>query len=115
METSYFPPLGSIKLGHAAIGIALGMFLDNENELKPNKRDVLKSNLKGISEEMSKVDWEKNLNGLEVIEAYRRFLSVYEKIWNEFVPLMRNCNGRKGKRTMSKEIEGMVRQKHKLW
>ena len=64
---------------------------------------------------MSKVDWVKNLNGLEVNEAYSRFLSVYEKIWNEYVPLKRNCNGRKGKGPMSKEIKGMVRQKHKLW
>ena len=31
------------------------------------------------------------------------------------MPLKRNCNGRKGKGTMSKEIKGMIRQKHKLW
>ena len=80
METNYFSSLGSIKVDHAVIDITLGMFLDNENELKPNKRDVLKANLKGISEEMGKVDWENNLNGLEVNEAYSRFLSVYEKI-----------------------------------
>ena len=91
------------------------MFLENESELKPNKRDVLKANFKGISEEMGKVDWEKNLNWLEVNEAYSCFLSVYEKIWNEYVPLKRNCNGRKGKGTMSQETKGMVRQKHKLW
>ena len=40
---------------------------------------------------------------------------MYEKIWNEYIPLKRNCKGRKGKGTMSKEIKGMVRQKHKLW
>ena len=44
LETNYFPPLGSIKVGHAVIGITLGMFLENENELKPNKRDELKAN-----------------------------------------------------------------------
>ena len=82
LETNYFPPLGSIKVGHAVIGITLGMFLENENELKPNKRDVLKANFKGNCEEMSKVDWEKNLNELEVNEAYNHFVSVYEKKWN---------------------------------
>ena len=91
------------------------MFLENYSELKPNKSDLLKANFKSISEEMGKVDWENNLNGLEVNETYSRFLSVYEKIWNEYVPLKRNFNGRKGKGPMSKEIKGMVRQKHKLW
>ena len=57
----------------------LGIFLENENELKPNKRYVLKANFKGISEEMSKVDWEKNLNGLEVNEAYSRFYQCMRK------------------------------------
>ena len=80
LETNYFPPLGSIKVGHAVIGITLGMFLENESELKPNKRDVSKAKFKGISEEMGKVDWENNLNGLQVNVAYSRFLSVYEKI-----------------------------------
>ena len=91
------------------------MFLENYSELKPNKSDLLKANFKSISEEMGKVDWENNLNGLEVNEAYSHFLSVYETIWNEYVPLKRNFNGRKSKGTMSKEIKGMVRQTHKLW
>ena len=80
------------------------MFLENESELKPNKRDKLKANFKGISEEMGNVDWENNLNGLEVNEAYSRFLSVYEKIWNEYVPLKRNFNGRKGKGSVQNKI-----------
>ena len=33
LEINYFPSLGSIKVGHAVIGITLGMFLENENEL----------------------------------------------------------------------------------
>ena len=114
LENNYFPPLKIIKVGHAVISITLGLLLENESELNPNKRDVLKANFKSISEEMGKVDWENNLNGLEVNEAYSRFLSVYEKIWNEYVPLKRNFNGRKGKGSMSKEIKGMVRQIHKL-
>ena len=42
-------------------------------------------------------------------------LSMYEKIWNDFVPLKRNCNGRNGKGPIRKEIKGMIRQKHMLW
>ena len=57
----------------------------------------------------------KILIDLKLMKPHSRFISVYEKIWNEYVPLKRNCNGRKGKGTMSKEIKGMVRQKHKLW
>ena len=46
LDINNFPPLGSIKVGHAVIDITLGMFLDNENELKPNKRDDLKQILR---------------------------------------------------------------------
>ena len=86
------------------------MFLENESDLKPNKRDVLKAKFKGISEEIGKVDCEIILNGLVLNEVLSRFLSVYEKILNEYVPLKRNCNGRKGKWPMSKKIKGLVRQ-----
>ena len=49
----------------------------------------MKVNSKSISKEMEKVDLENNLNGLVVNEANSRFLSVYEKIWNEYFPLKR--------------------------
>ena len=85
------------------------MSLENVKELKPNKKDALKTNFYGISEEMGKVDWEINLNGIEVDEAYSYFLSVYEKIWNEYFPLKRNCNARKGKGTIIKDIIGKTK------
>ena len=91
------------------------MCLEEGHEQKLNKRDVLRANFKGISEEMSKVDWESYLNGLEIEEAYKRFLHAYERIWNECVPLKRNRKENKCRGWMSEEIRGMIKHKHKLW
>ena len=55
------------------------------------------------------------LNGLEIKVAYTRFLSVYQKLWKEYVPLKRKSNDKKRNEWMSKETLNLVRRKHKLW
>ena len=89
LEIDSHPPLRNVNMGHSVISVIFGMCLEDEKEPKQTKRDVLGANFKGINEEISKVDWESYLNGLELDEAYKRFLHVYEKIWNKCVPLKR--------------------------
>ena len=88
------------------------MCLGDKNEAKLNKRDVSKAYFKCISEEMGKFDWENNLKGLEINEVHNRFLSFYEKIWNDYLPFKTNSNKRKGRVRMSDKIQSMIKQKH---
>ena len=61
---------------------------------------------------MGKVDWENNLKGLEIDEAYNRFLYFDEQIWNEYVPFKRNSYKRKDRVRMSEEIQSMIKHNY---
>ena len=79
------------------------------------RRELSKTNFKGISDEIKQVDWDSTLNGLGIEEAYTTFLSLYQNLWKEHVPLKRISNGKKRNEWMSKETLDIVRLKHKLW
>ena len=66
-----------------------------ESKENPYKREVSKANFQGIRDEMYKVDWDSTLNGLEIEEAYSRFLCVYNNLWKEYVPIKGNAYSKK--------------------
>ena len=83
LEVDYGPPLGSVRIGHALISITFGLIVEDESNRNIYRRNLSKTNFKGISDEIKKVDWDSTLNGLEIEEACTRFLSVYQKLWKE--------------------------------
>ena len=91
------------------ISVRFGMYKENENEPRLNKKYVLKADFRGIREELSKIDWEHILNELNIDEAYDRFLSIYYKIWIEFVPIKRSTNGKKCRGRLSEETRGLIK------
>ena len=53
--------------------------MEDESNRNIYRRNFSKTNFKGISDEIKKVDWDSTLNGLEIEEAYTRFFICIPK------------------------------------
>ena len=112
-DLKYLAPVG--KSDHCVIVFKfLVERMEGEN-IQINKRNYLKADYAKARQLFSGIDWERELYGKDVDEAWDTFLNHYHEVVRVTVPFYPEGRGKAGKKWMNNHILGLIRKKEEMW
>ena len=108
------PVLGASSHGHTSLIGKYQIMSPFPKKSLISKRNFRKANFSLVSELLSNIEWEEKLRLLDACKAYRLFLSEYESICNQAVPLIKPIERIKPK-WLNAEVKKGIKLKHELW
>lgn len=114
-ELATGPPLGTADQGHKTISFALGHSVQRATKkFSSSKLNFIKGDYTSINDELSKIDWNRQLETLNVEKSYEFFLTEYKRICESFIPRKQTKSKAKPP-WMNNNIIAMSKKKKELW
>lgn len=107
--------LGSSVRGHVIIRWKFLLDCDDLKDSELERFSVFDADFNKISQDLNEIDWDSNLSGMSVNEAYSFFEKEYERIFRSNVPKKRKIERRLCSKWITNDLKILIKEKHKSW